>query len=126
MGLRAPSDYAFPLVPHCRVWPQLTESRSVTSYSMATGTLTLEHQYPPGSKTRALVDVKLLLDRLKSDQTQVGEWVNVIGYIAADPALHATTPTNQRGPDVHVQALVVWSAGPLDIEQYEACLCRGV
>ena len=96
---------------------------SVTSYSTASATLCLEHQCPRGSKDRALVDVNLLLETLKTENTQVGEWVNVIGYITSSPGGHDASPANhKRTGGVHVQALVLWSAGPLGIDRYEASL----
>ncbi|TPX10772.1 uncharacterized protein E0L32_008341 [Thyridium curvatum] len=93
----------------------------VTSYSVSSGILTLEHQYPVASTTKALVDVNLLLESLKSEQTQVGAWVNVIGYIKMPPSARPTKPARER-PTVHVQAVLLWSAGPIDIKQYETCL----
>jgi len=67
------------------------------------------------------VDVKLLLESLKSEQTRIGEWVNVIGYITA--ILLPKTGHNSLGCEnarVDVQALLLWSAGPIDTQRYEA------
>lgn len=88
------------------------------SYSIASGTLTLQHRDPKGPNVSALVDVQLVLERLGPEQTRIGEWVNVIGYITL---ISATTTGGASGRDesmVHVQALLLWSAGPLDVEQY--------
>lgn len=64
----------------------------------------------------ALVDVRLVLERLTSDQRRTGEWVNVMGYVTA------ILSDNRRPGEllVHVQALLLWSAGALDIQQYQA------
>lgn len=67
----------------------------------------------------ALVNVDLVLQSLKAEQIRPGEWLNVIGYITAIYPL-----PNRGGPghqviNVHVQALIVWPAGPLDLARYE-------
>ncbi|EFX01158.1 hypothetical protein CMQ_6100 [Grosmannia clavigera kw1407] len=97
---------------------------SVMSYAVAPGVLTLRHEYPQASRDRALVDVRLLLETLTANQVQVGEWVNVIGYVnRIVPAQSTKFPTREaKCKDVHVQALILWSTGPLDIQDYERCL----
>lgn len=57
------------------------------------------------------VNVELLLETLASEATRTGEWVNVIGYVKAVGADAA-----------RVQALMVWPAGPMDMQQYESAL----
>lgn len=97
---------------------------SVTSYSIETAQLTLHHHFPKRSSTKALVDVRLLLEKLTAEQTSVGEWVNVIGYISSAPPV-LTKKSSKKGSEasaVHVQALMLWSAGPLSISRYETCL----
>lgn len=76
----------------------------------------LEHNYPPGNSLAADVDIRLLLNTIKSGETQIGEWVNVIGYIEKDqPGKHTKTEPLR----VLVQALVLWSTGPLKLQVYE-------
>ncbi|OAA47235.1 Telomere length regulation/capping, TEN1 [Beauveria brongniartii RCEF 3172] len=94
---------------------KLTASgRSVTAYSTKTACITLGHLYPRGTNVSVTVNVELLLETLASETTRTGEWVNVIGYV--------------KGVDVAgsgaaaVQALMVWPAGPMDIQHYEAAL----
>ncbi|KAK4191585.1 protein ten1 [Podospora australis] len=88
----------------------------VTSYYLAAGQLTLEHRLPDENRSvRVIVDVNLVLESLGSDQTRVGEWVNVIGYV---------TSANIKGrdaekPTIQVQAILLWSAGPLNLQKYE-------
>ena len=92
---------------------------SVKHYSTATGCLTLEHDFPVGSSVVSLVDVNLLLEHLTEEKTRVGEWVNVTGYVTAAKRcspLHVAQDTSMRVP---VQALLLWSAGPLDLQRYE-------
>lgn len=97
----------------------------VTSYATASGLLTLQHQFPKSTEVQALVDVRLLLEKLTAEQTSVGEWVNVIGYISLPPPSSSANMSTKRKRGlsaVHVQALMLWSAGSLDIGRYEMCL----
>lgn len=86
--------------------------------------LVLQHNFPKTSKVTAVVDVRLILEELDAEKTAVGQWVNIIGYIAASPASLAGQfkKLNQDPPTVYVQALVLWSAGPLNTDRYELCL----
>lgn len=108
------------------VFPALANAfLSVTSYSTASAELTLHHNFPKTSEVKAVVDVRLLLAKLKSEQTSIGQWVNVIGYIAVLPP--GPTAKSLKQPKtgdtiVHIQALMLWSAGPLDVNRYEVCL----
>lgn len=68
---------------------------------------------------RASVDVKLLLDNLKHDDTDVGQWTNVIGYVTS-----VDRPTTRSGSEssaliIGIQALVLWKVQDLDIAAYE-------
>ncbi|CAP72813.1 uncharacterized protein PODANS_2_2430 [Podospora anserina S mat+] len=89
----------------------------VTSYSTESGVLTLQYR---GSEDRQLtfasVDVNLVLQSLKAEQTRVGEWVNVIGYVTSTDS----KKLGDTNPVVEVQATLLWSAGPLNLEKYEA------
>lgn len=93
---------------------------------MASGQLTLQHQFPTSTEIQALVDVRLLLEKLAAEQTSVGEWVNVIGYVNSPPPASTTLSTKRkRGiSTVYVQALMLWSAGSLDIGRYETCVAN--
>ena len=93
---------------------------SVTSYSTAAGTLTLRDEAGGAAGVKVLVDVRLVLESLGAEQTRVGEWVNVIGYITAPPATPVVEPKACDSQAVHVQALILWSTGPLHIQQYRA------
>ncbi|KAK0668858.1 CST complex subunit Ten1 [Cercophora samala] len=89
----------------------------VTSYSTESGVLTLQYK---GSEDRQLtfasVDVNLVLQSLKAEQTRIGEWVNVIGYVTSTDSKRLRD-TNSV---VEVQATLLWSAGPLNLQKYEA------
>ena len=92
---------------------------SVTKYNVRTGCLHLQHPCPlssgkPSSIVSAVVDVGLVGPTLKSTDTQVGEWVNVIGYVV-EKAVDGT----KQEIGVRVQALMLWSAGAVNIKEYE-------
>lgn len=97
---------------------------SVTSYSMVSAQLTVQHNFPKTSEMMAIVDVHLILEKLDAEKIATGQWVNIIGYITASPPKSAnkTQKFEREVPTVHVQALALWSAGPLDIARYEICL----
>ena len=89
---------------------------SVTNYSTKTATLTLEHNHPPGNAFKAQVDVKLLITTLKSNETHIGEWVNVMGYITGG---QKEKVNGEEKIQISVQALVLWSTGPFSLVGYE-------
>ncbi|EDN94733.1 predicted protein [Sclerotinia sclerotiorum 1980 UF-70] len=54
---------------------------SVTNYDRTSAVLTLEHNFPVDNGFKALVNIQLLLNSVKSHETRIGEWVNVVGYV---------------------------------------------
>ncbi|KAI0421406.1 CST complex subunit Ten1 [Xylaria grammica] len=95
----------------------LTMLSSVTRYSSHSARLTLKHYHPKNnSDVEALVDVKLILETLKSEQTDVGQWVHVIGYLTF---VNPTPLGNKTAPRAGVQALLLWVARDLDLGAYE-------
>lgn len=67
-------------------------------------------------RVAAVVRTSLLTETLTADETQEGAWVNVIGTIDG-------TAKGRRGiVEVFVQAVMMWTAGPLDIQRYEQAL----
>ncbi|KAI0528176.1 CST complex subunit Ten1 [Xylaria bambusicola] len=95
----------------------------VTEYSTRFGQITLKHHCPKeDGDIEALVDVNLLLKSLKSEQTDLGQWIHVIGYITF---LNRTSSSNKTTPRVGVQALVVWIAQDLDLGVYEKSMLAG-
>ncbi|KAG9238143.1 CST complex subunit Ten1 [Amylocarpus encephaloides] len=91
----------------------------VEQYSSKSATLTLEHNYPQGQSVKAHVDVQLLLSSLKPHETQIGEWVNVIGYVTKNSEGGGS---NKDDIQIHVQALILWSTGSFDLHGYERSL----
>lgn len=60
---------------------------------------------------------------MKSLETQVGEWVNVIGYITANPNKKPKEDkASKEDPGLQIQALILWSAGSFDLHGYERSL----
>lgn len=72
--------------------------------------------YPKDTNVLVSVNIELVLETLRPGLARVGEWLNIIGYVIDGPADDAETT---RSVGAHVQALMVWSTGPLDIQQYE-------
>ena len=116
--------------------PQGTKVRflgCVTKYDLSTGVLELQHAYPSAFDTMAiaLVDVNLLLEILKREDTVVGAWVNIIGYVEEtvnkrEKARDLDGNMGQGGIPrmylVKVQAIMLWSAGSINIGKYERAL----
>jgi hypothetical protein len=64
------------------------------------------------------VDVNLLLGTLHSTDTQLGEWVNVMGYITG-PLSSQHRNSEDKKANAFVQAIVLWSAGSVKLNEYE-------
>ena len=64
------------------------------------------------------MDINLLLETLKSSTTRIGEWVNVIGYITKQECKQGNDTTKALY-DTSLQAIVYWSAGALNLDEYE-------
>jgi hypothetical protein len=84
-----------------------------------TGHLILEHDYPQGNRLKAAVDIGLLLDTLKSNETCIGEWISIIGYVKLQQNTNFIKGDFQC---TEVQALVLWSSGPFNLQGYERSL----
>lgn len=66
------------------------------------------------------MDVQLVLEKIGAEQTRIGEWVNVIGYITfISTASTGGLTSSHEESNVHVQALLLWSAGSLHIQRYQ-------
>ncbi|KAI0110800.1 CST complex subunit Ten1 [Nemania sp. FL0031] len=101
----------------------------ITEYSTHSAQITLKHRYPKeDGDVEALVDVKLVLETLNAEHTDMGQWVHVIGYITfVHPALPVAAVGSRNPPRsrtavparVGVQALMLWIARDLDLGVYE-------
>ena len=114
----------------------------VTRYALSTGVLDLRHAYhpPPKTPTIALVDVNVILEGLNTEDTQVGAWINVVGYVeevlkggkGAEGQQQEKIGRNRKNGErveeeprvvrVRVQAIMLWSAGGVKIGEYERTL----
>ncbi|KAI6090553.1 CST complex subunit Ten1 [Hypoxylon rubiginosum] len=94
----------------------------VTGYSTHSAILTLQHEYPKGTKINVNADVALLLQKLSAEQTDVGQWVHVIGYITSIEQTLAKATMESQTANIGVQVLVLWIAEDLDITSYEHAL----
>jgi hypothetical protein len=100
---------------------------SVEEYQTPSGTLVLKHNYPPSSASSTITHVNIdhVLETVKSTDIQVGSWVNIIGYVTAGEKI-AKQPTARQSLKAkdpprqpHVQAIVLWSAGSVNLDAYE-------
>lgn len=64
------------------------------------------------------MNLELLVNSLKSNETRIGEWLNVIGYIQT-PQQSLTGLSKNSSARVQVQAILLWSSGPLKLDGYE-------
>jgi len=97
----------------------------VTNYSIISGVLSLQHNYPPqDSKVTALVDVKIIMEPLKATDLRFGEWLNIIGYVPFPSSGEKTRKERQiePNPQIAVQAIMLWSAGAIQLGEYEQAL----
>ena len=68
------------------------------------------------------MDIGCLVYTIAADVLQDGEWVNVIGYVMAEPS---PTDANRKPREpgvVYVQGISIWSAGAIDPGYYESSL----
>lgn len=113
-------------------------------YTLSTGVLELQHAYHPSLRmpTVALVDVNVILEGLKREETLVGAWINVVGYVEevlkegkngqgqrqGQAKTGLMTEKEDKGEEasrvvrVRVQAVMLWNAGGVRIGQYERTL----
>ncbi|KAI1816340.1 CST complex subunit Ten1 [Poronia punctata] len=102
----------------------------VTAYSTRSAQITLRHDYPKTEiHTEAVVDVKLILETLNSEQTDIGQWIHVIGYLTFVEAVitDSQSPSGSKPtPRAGVQALLLWVAQDLDLSAYERSLSQGI
>ncbi|CAI7652039.1 unnamed protein product [Penicillium bialowiezense] len=107
----------------------------VTNYTVATGRLILEHNYPRSKKIPSTVSVDItgILEDVTAEALRIGTWLNVLGYIREIEPMQPTssfssnsgdanqTPTVPPRP-VYVEAIMVFAAGAIAIGDYELIL----
>ncbi|CAG8898270.1 unnamed protein product [Penicillium egyptiacum] len=116
----------------------------VTRYTITTGHLILEHNYPRSkiAPSSVSVDINALLEGLTAEELRVGTWLNVVGYVRESepvpslppPSSFSSTPGDSNRPyerpstipprPVYVEAIMVFPAGAISIGEYERILCN--
>ncbi|KAI4727898.1 hypothetical protein E4T49_04341 [Aureobasidium sp. EXF-10728] len=87
--------------------------QSVNQYHESAALLSLFHNFPSSQNQQTTqVDISQLLDTIDHQHLQIGAWLNVIGYV---------TPSTLKSRS-KIQAVVVWSAGAINLQQYENAL----
>lgn len=95
--------------------------------------MVLEHNYPRLKKPREdppsiTVDVNAILEAMTWEELCVGAWINVIGYVRKAPVVAwdkevVSAPASSSMPEsVHVDAVIVFPAGAIDLGEYEQIL----
>lgn len=80
----------------------------------------LEHNSPNAGRVIADVDVKLRLESLSAEQTEVGYWLNIIGYVTSITRFGPEAESSRRcGHRVGIQAIIHWPAVAVDPTKYE-------
>lgn len=99
---------------------------SVVQYDSTTGRLLLEHAFPETvhSKHQVWVDVNLVLETIDAQALCQGAWLNVIGYTRnTSRQIESKTALEQdSGHGMALQAILVWSAGALRVNEYTSIL----
>ncbi|KAI9367014.1 CST complex subunit Ten1 [Aspergillus egyptiacus] len=100
----------------------------VKAYNISTGHLVLEHNYPRVKRTQQRpkpeppsisVDINAVLETVTWEELCVGAWVNVVGYVRRG---HGPSTSMSSSESVHVDAVVVFPAGAVDLGEYERIL----
>jgi len=89
--------------------------------------VSLKHDYP-SSSTPVVAEVHLdhVLESITPTTTQIGTWLNVVGFINRDGREDAQAAPNKGGRPmlmvVTVDAVLVWDAGNIKLDTYERAL----
>ncbi|GIJ84275.1 hypothetical protein Asppvi_003115 [Aspergillus pseudoviridinutans] len=105
----------------------------VRTYHIPSGHLILEHDYPrrrfsanAGPEPASVaVDVNAVLEAVTAEELRVGAWVNVVGYVrnwGSDSNDHDILRKLRMSSPVYVEAVMVFSAGVVDLGEYERVL----
>lgn len=93
--------------------------------------MTLRERYPAAAKDAptAFVSAEDILETLNHELLEVGSWLNIMGYLRPFPEVasavteaEAKRLKRKARKAVFVEATMVWSAGAVRLEKYEAAL----
>lgn len=90
----------------------------MNNYDEKSASLELFHHFPKNNKSpsKVFVSIDAILDTLKNQDLQVGSWLNVIGYVIPSQTISSHLAS------VTVQAVMIWSAGSINLGDYEIAL----
>ncbi|KAJ5852058.1 uncharacterized protein N7529_011443 [Penicillium soppii] len=111
----------------------------VTTYTVATGYLALEHNYPRSKAEPNVVsvDINALLEEVTAEALRVGTWLNVVGYVREIESVQpissfSSTPEDVDQPNerpstvsprpVYIEAIMIFPAGAIALGEYERIL----
>ncbi|CAG8226491.1 unnamed protein product [Penicillium salamii] len=111
-----------------------TLTYSVARYTVATGHLILEHNYPPSktSPSAVSVDITGILEDVTAEALRIGTWLNVVGYVREVEPVQPSSSFSSNSGDanessttprpVYIEAIMVFSAGAIAVGEYERIL----
>ncbi|CAG7927817.1 unnamed protein product [Penicillium olsonii] len=107
----------------------------VTRYTVATGHLNLEHNYPRSktSPSAVSVDITGILEDVTAEALRIGTWLNVLGYVREIEPIQPTSSFSSNSGDamrqstidprpVYIEAIMVFAAGAIAVGEYERIL----
>lgn len=93
---------------------------SVDRYDPSSGSAVLNHNYPSSSPSViTYVQLDHVLENITPTMTQVGSWLNVIGTVRKSRKRSRRKSGNSTHPEVTVDAIMVWEAKDLKLDDYE-------
>ncbi|KAI9735840.1 MAG: hypothetical protein M1834_001305 [Cirrosporium novae-zelandiae] len=107
-------------LPGIKVGTKVRFLGCVEHYSNDTGELVLKHdlQNSQAPNVFACVNIDLVLSSMTWSDFSIGEWINIVGYIV-EAKNGRKSSTIKR---VDVQAILLWSAGAINLVEYEESL----
>ena len=91
-------------------------------YDSMSATLHLKDRFAsttaPSISGSTSVNVAYVLDALNIELTQVGAWVNVVGYVRSA----GDVGSGSAMTSCSVDAVVIWSAGAIRLDEYEGAV----
>jgi hypothetical protein len=96
---------------------------SILEYDVELGRLCVEHAFPADTHPtpKAYVDLNMVLGNMKPQDLGFGMWLNTIGYVRLSSE-NSSGDRPSLGQIPIVQAVMIWPAGALNVQQYETTL----
>jgi hypothetical protein len=80
------------------------------------------------SHQRAAVNIDSILEAVDHELLQVGAWLNIIGFVRGSSQTgHESRPkdastSNKQAKSTTIDATMIWSAGAVNVDQYQAAV----